>query len=120
MDVILSDSLPSEIRNRVLSESGIKNTGRAYKNLQGLAGQGGSRREVFGRLALMAWDLIKRTPDPDMALNNWERYIRSLASPEFHYNVLLSQPMHLEILLTIFSNSQFLSDTLIRYPGFFD
>ena len=119
-DVILSDSMPPEIRDRILSDSGIKNTARAYKNLQFLAGQGGSRREVFGRLAVMAWDLIKRTPDPDMALNNWERFIRSLASPEFHYNVLLSQPMHLEILLAIFSNSQFLSDTLIRYPGFFD
>ncbi len=119
-DVILSDSMPPEIRDRILSNSGIKNTARAYKNLQGLAGQGGSRREVFGRLAVMAWDLLKRSPDPDMALNNWERYIRSLASPEFHYNVLLSQPMHLEILLMIFSNSQFLSDTLIRYPGFFD
>ena len=120
VDLILSDSLSPEIRDRILIDSGIRNTARAYKNLQGLAGQGGSRREVFGRLALMAWDLIKRTPDPDMALNNWERYIRSLASPEFHYNVLLSQPMHLEILLSIFSNSQFLSDTLIRYPGFFD
>ena len=119
-DIILSDSMPSDIVGRILSGGGIKNTARAYKNLQGLTGQGGSRREVFGRLAVMAWDLIKRSPDPDMALNNWERYIHSLASPEFHYNVLLSHPMYLEILLTIFSNSQFLSDTLIRYPGFFD
>ncbi len=119
-DIILSDSMPAATRDRILSDSGIKNTARAYVNLQGLAGEGGSRREVFGRLALLAWDIIKRTPDPDMALNNWERFIRSLASPEFHYNVLLSQPMHLEILLTIFSSSQFLSDTLIRYPGFFD
>ncbi len=119
-DIILSDSMPAQIRDRILSDSGIKNTGRAYINLQSLSGKGGSRREVFGRLAILAWDIIKRTPDPDMALNNWERFIRSLASPEFHYNVLLSQPMHLEILLTIFSSSQFLSDTLIRYPGFFD
>ncbi|NLD36238.1 MAG: glutamate-ammonia-ligase adenylyltransferase [Desulfatiglans sp.] len=119
-DVILSDTMSPEIRGRILSESGIKEPARAYVNLQGLAGEGGSRREIFGRLAILAWDIIKRTPDPDMALNNWERYIRSLASPEFHYNVLLSQPMHLEMLLAIFSNSQFLSDTLIRYPGFFD
>jgi glutamate-ammonia-ligase adenylyltransferase len=55
-----------------------------------------------------------------MALNNWERFNHSLGSPEFHYNVLLSQPMHLEILLSIFSTSQFLSDTLIRNPGFLD
>ncbi len=119
-DVILSDSMPPEIRNRILTEGGIRNCERAYKNLQGLAGQGGSRREVFGRLTLIAWETIKRMPDPDMALNNWERYIHSLASPEFHFNVLLSRPMHLEILLAVFSNSQFLSDTLVRYPGFFN
>ena len=119
-DVILSDSMPEEIRNRILSEGGIRNTERAYKNLLGFAGQGGSRREVFGRLGIIAWEIIKRMPDPDMALNNWERYIHSLASPEFHYNVMLARPSHIEILLAIFSNSQFLSDTLVRYPGFFD
>ncbi|NLA74699.1 MAG: glutamate-ammonia-ligase adenylyltransferase [Deltaproteobacteria bacterium] len=119
-DLILSDTMPPEISGRILSEGGIKDTARAYVNLQGLAGRSRSSREVFGRLAILAWDIIKRTPDPDMTLNNWERFICSLASPESHYSMLLSRPMHLEMLLTIFSNSQFLSDTLIRYPGFFD
>jgi glutamate-ammonia-ligase adenylyltransferase len=55
-----------------------------------------------------------------MALNNWERFIRALTSPEFHYGLLLSQPMRLEILLTIFAGSQFLADTLVRNPGFLE
>ena len=119
VDVILSENMPHEIRNMILSKSGIKEPERAYVNLRNLAGQGG-RRDTFSRMAILVWDIMKRTPDPDMALNNWERFIHSISSPEFHYNVLMSQPMQLEILLSLFSSSQFLSDTLIRNPGFFD
>jgi [glutamine synthetase] adenylyltransferase / [glutamine synthetase]-adenylyl-L-tyrosine phosphorylase len=119
VDVILSEQMPEDLRNRILSQGGFNNPQRAYINLIGLAGEG-SRREVFTRIALLAWDMLKRMPDPDMALNNWDRFMHSLGNAEFHYNLLLSQPMHMEILLSIFSGSQFLSDTLIRNPGFFD
>jgi len=46
--------------------------------------------------------------------------MRSVGSGEYHYNLLLSQPMRLEILLSIFAGSQFLSDTLVRNPFFLD
>jgi glutamate-ammonia-ligase adenylyltransferase len=87
--------------------------------LRSLAGKG-YRRHTFAKLALLAADVLSQTPNPDMALNNWERFIHVRTSPEFHYNLLLSQPMRLEILLNIFAGSQFLSDTLVRYPGFLD
>jgi [glutamine synthetase] adenylyltransferase / [glutamine synthetase]-adenylyl-L-tyrosine phosphorylase len=119
VDVILSEQMPEDLRNRILSKGGFRDPQRAYINLQGLAGEG-NRKELFARIALLAWDMLKRMPDPDMALNNWDRFIHSFGNAEFHYNVLLSQPLHLEILLSIFSGSQFLSDTLIRNPGFFD
>jgi [glutamine synthetase] adenylyltransferase / [glutamine synthetase]-adenylyl-L-tyrosine phosphorylase len=119
VDVILSEQMPEDIRNRILSQGGFNNPQRAYVNIMGLAGEG-YRREAFTKIALLAWDMLKRMPDPDMALNNWDRYMHSLGNVEFHFNLLLSQPMHLEILLSIFSGSQFLSDTLIRNPEFFD
>jgi len=118
-DLILSDALSKEQCGRILLNAGFKNPERADLNLKELAGMG-FRRDTFAKLALLAWDILRRTPDPDMALNNWERFIRALASPEFHFNLLLSQPMRLEILLKIFSGSQFLSDTLVRNPGFLD
>ena len=119
VDVILSEQMPENLRNKILSQGGFKDPQRSYVNLKGLAGEG-YRKDLFTRLALLAWDILKRMPDPDMALNNWDRFIHSLGNPEFHYNILLSQPMHLEILLSIFSASQFLSDTLVRNPSFFD
>jgi len=123
-DLVLSDGISEDLWKQILSAVGFTDTRRAYSNVRDLAG-GGSRRHTFAKLALLATDILSRTPDPDMALNNWERFIRALPSPEFHYNLLLAQPMRLELLLSIFSVSQFsvsqfLADTLIRYPGFLD
>jgi glutamate-ammonia-ligase adenylyltransferase len=118
-DLVLSEDLPRELCQRVLSRAGFDDPSRALVNLQSLSGDR-PRRQVFARLGLLAFDVLSRTPDPDMALNNWERYIRTLPSVEFHYNTLLSQPMRLEILLKIFASSQFLADTLVRHPGFLD
>jgi len=118
-DLVLSDQVPEDLRERVLSAAGFTHSERAMVNLRRMAGTG-PRRETFAKLALLAWDALKRVPDPDMALNNWERYTHAFGSPEFHFNLLLSQPMRLEILLTVFSGSQFLADTLVRNPGFLD
>jgi glutamate-ammonia-ligase adenylyltransferase len=118
-DLVLADNVPEELSREVLERVGFENPQRAYTNLRGLAGKG-YRRHTFAKLTLLAADVLARTPDPDMALNNWERFIHVRTSPEFHYNLLLSQPMRLEILLNIFAGSQFLADTLVRYPGFLD
>jgi glutamate-ammonia-ligase adenylyltransferase len=55
-----------------------------------------------------------------MALNNWERFLHVLPDPRAHLRQMLSQPMRLEILLSIFSASQFLADTLVREPSLLD
>jgi glutamate-ammonia-ligase adenylyltransferase len=55
-----------------------------------------------------------------MALNNWERHMRAVDRPREHAQHLLAQPKRLEILLDIFAASQFLAETLIQYPEFFD
>ena len=118
-DLVLADSVPEELSRQVLERVGFQLPQRAYANLRALAGTG-PRRHAFAKIALLAADVLSQTPDPDMALNNWERYIHVRTSPEFHYSLLLSQPMRLEILLNIFAGSQFLADTLVRYPGFLD
>jgi glutamate-ammonia-ligase adenylyltransferase len=118
-DLVLSDQVPRETRDSILRVGGFDHPERAYANVKSMAG-GGARRATFARLALLAFDILKRKPDPDMALNNWERFVRAQVSADFHYNLLLSQPMRLELLLGIFAGSQFLSDALVRNPGFLD
>ncbi|MBI2437251.1 MAG: hypothetical protein HYV36_00345, partial [Lentisphaerae bacterium] len=79
-----------------------------------------AQQELFARLAVLACDFLQQAADPDMALNNWERFVRALPDAAGHFQLLLSQPRRLEILMGIFSASQFLADTLIRNPEFLD
>ena len=118
-DLVLSEGISPETQRRMLSDAGFLEPDRAYVNLKTLAGKGFCR-ETFTRLSVLAFDMLLHCSDPDRALNNWERYTRVLPSPEAHYQNALAQPMRLEILLTLFSSSQFLADTLVRHPGFLD
>jgi glutamate-ammonia-ligase adenylyltransferase len=118
-DLILSDALPVQMRTRILRRSGFQNPDRAFTNLRSLADTGASPIS-FARLAVLATDLLRYQPDPDMALNNWERFLSALNDPEEHFRLLLSQPKRLDILLSIFAGSQFLSDALIRDPVSFE
>ncbi|MGA1824011.1 MAG: glutamate-ammonia-ligase adenylyltransferase [bacterium] len=119
IDLIISESIPAELKKKILSDIGFNNIERAAFNLKKLAGTG-ERRDTFIKLAILACDILSNKPDPDMALNNWERFVSSHPHHIIgNYKQLLSQPIRLEILLSMFSGSQFLSDTLIRYPEFF-
>jgi len=118
-DLVLSDNLPEHLQAEILSAGGFKNPARAYVNCRALAGEEETRK-LFARLAILSWEIFKTSPDPDMALNNWERFISGIISPEDHFRQLLSQPKRIEILLKIFAGSQFLSDTLIKNPDFFE
>ena len=116
-DLILSEQLPEPLRRTILVKAGFKDPERAEVNLHSLAGRGA--RNDFARLAVLATDFLQHQPEPDMALNNWERFTRSQRDPGRHYRLLLAQPRRLDILMSIFSGSQFLSDVLIRNPEFF-
>ncbi len=118
-DILLNEKLASEDRLAILRRAGFENPERALTNLSSLAGEG-ARREVFTKLAVLACEMLRQEPSPDMALNNWERFVQSLADPEFHYSMLFAQPKRFAILLGIFSRSQFLADALIRNPEFFE
>jgi glutamate-ammonia-ligase adenylyltransferase len=116
-DLVLSEALPAAARERILTKAGFRQPARAYRNLRSLAEAGGAAS--FTRLAVLAADFLRNRPDPDMALNNWERLVRALGQPAGHFQLLLAQPRRLDILLAVFAGSQFLSDTLIRHPDFF-
>ena len=116
-DLVLSDRLSEERSARVLQTAGFRNPSRGIVNLRRIAGSG-PQRETFARLLVLAWDYIIRSGDPDMALNNWERFTEQVTDRRAFFQELLSQPRRIEIMIVIFAGSQFLSDTLVRNPGF--
>src|SRR5439155_5933103 len=62
--------------------------------------------------------LLPRVPDPDMALNNLERYLA--AAPDSLPALLEHGGRGLEILLPLLGTSQFFADTLTANPDFLD
>ncbi|NKB24273.1 MAG: glutamate-ammonia-ligase adenylyltransferase [Kiritimatiellae bacterium] len=118
-DLILSHTDDVGKRDKVLRASGFKDLHKATKNLRSLAGTG-KRQELFVKLAILACDVLQHEPDPDMALNNWERFINRVRDVEKVYRKFLAQPKHLELMLSIFSRSQFLADSLICHPEYLE
>jgi glutamate-ammonia-ligase adenylyltransferase len=115
VDLLLNDTVPPQQAARVLGRMGLRDLQRALTNLHLLAGPCPAG-EDFLRLAVLAGDVLHLTADPDMALNNWQRFVEQLADPALHYAGLLLQPRRLDILLGVFATSQFLADTLVRDP----
>ncbi len=118
-DLVLSRDPAPELLERVCRKAGLANHGRALVNLRALAGAG-ARRDALARVAVVAADVLARQADPDMALNNWERFVDRLPDAGQHFVRLLEQPRRLELLLGLFSGSQFLADALARYPEFLE
>ncbi|AKJ64768.1 hypothetical protein [Kiritimatiella glycovorans] len=115
-DLILDGDSPEEVRRAILGKYRFTDPDRAFLNLQRLAGAGG-RREIFFELVTLAGDVLRREPDPDRALNNWERFLDAAGGdPCEHYAMLFAQPQRLRFMLGIFSRSQFLAEGLIRSP----
>ncbi|TVR69917.1 MAG: glutamate-ammonia-ligase adenylyltransferase [Spirochaetaceae bacterium] len=117
-DLVLSDTLSEELSTALLATAGFQNPARGVANLRRMAGE--ETRETFARLLVLAWDYLTRSSDPDMALNNWERFTEQVGDRDAFFRQLLGQPRRMEIMLRIFAGSQFLSETLIRDPVFLE
>lgn len=118
-DLILSSTLNEANRLAILTAAGFKQPARADVNFMQLA-DAPPKRQALANLIVLAADILKQTPDPDMALNNWEHFVSHLRDPLGHYEVMRQQPMRLTILLDIFATSQFLSDTLVNHPEYIE
>ena len=71
-------------------------------------------------LAVMCDQLERHLPgcaDPDMALNNLERFVRAARNPLAVGTLFERDPQALPTLLQIFATSQYLSDLLVADPG---
>lgn len=63
--------------------------------------------------------IVAACADPDRALVNFERFA-SVANPIELYSYLDHHPRAMEILVTLFAGSQFLTEILLRNPEYFD
>jgi glutamate-ammonia-ligase adenylyltransferase len=117
-DLLLGQPSDEQVES-ILGAKGFDRPATAFKNFQALYSRA-THKQTFLRMAILACDFLQLKPDPDMALNNWERFAGALIRVDQHFEILQTQPKRLEMLLAIFSASQFLADLLINNPEFFD
>lgn len=117
-DLVLSDALSEEVSTGILTAAQFINPARAMVNLRRMSSRGDA--EILARLLVLGWDYLRRSGDPDMALNNWERFTEQVSDSTAFFQQLLAQPRRMEIMLRIFAGSRFLADTLIRNPVFLE
>lgn len=97
----------------------IDNVQRAHRNLVGMA-ECGLTLDLLGIVCQRLAEHLPACSDPDMALNNLERFIRAARSPLSLGSLFERDAESLPILVQIFSTSQHLSDLLIQDPESYD
>jgi glutamate-ammonia-ligase adenylyltransferase len=96
----------------------VRDCERARRNLVHLAESLGLG--MLSELCPVLTRLLPRCPDPDMALNNFERFLANPAGAKQLTGLLEARARSLETLLQLFSTSQFIGDLLVLNPDYLD
>ncbi len=95
---------------------GFSNWRSAVRHIQNIATLDAESYNLLGRLLPHLLHALSACADPDQAMINMERFIGA-EQPSRILQQLLDYPRAIEILATIFSASQFLTEILLRNPG---
>ena len=116
---LLLESLPAKSIRHWLVPLGFENWQATHRRLLRIASRAAGRRS-FGDLLPYLLTMLSETGNPDHVLVNLERFIEATgAAPEkLHY--LATNLRAMEILVKLFSGSQFLTEILLRNPEYFD
>ncbi len=113
--LLLASGLEAEQVAAILEPYGIRSVAEADANIQVMAGDPHTRRQLSQILAPLL-ESVARTADPDQALNHWERLLASGVNRSALLEYLRTSPRMLDLLCTIFGNSDSLAFTLVRDP----
>ncbi|RMF58271.1 MAG: glutamine synthetase adenylyltransferase [Calditrichaeota bacterium] len=73
--------------------------------------------ETFANLVVELFPHLLNTPSPESVLVIFEHFLEKHSTPR-NYQLFLSEPRILEVLVALFSGSQFLSQILLRHPEY--
>jgi glutamate-ammonia-ligase adenylyltransferase len=111
--LLASERDPQDVRG-ILAAYGLMDPEQGDRNLQAMAGAPNERRQLAEILPILMHS-IAQTADPDQALNHWERLLEKVTRSTF-LDYLHRSPRMLDLLSTIFGNSDSLAFTIIRDP----
>lgn len=119
-DLVFASNLSDDVASSTIRGYGFQNIKLAQKNIRLMAGHEAPVREVFAKILPFLLEALSHSPDPDMGLNNFERFAMASHSKIALYSFLEEDPASIPIAVQLFSFSQYFSDILIRNPEYFD
>lgn len=102
-----------------LASLGFRDVAAAHRSFVRLAQQG-VPLDLLDNLRRDLAQFLPGSADPDMALNNLERFLGNVRSPLSMLTFLERKPHSLAVLIQLFSTSQYFSEVLIESPDTFD
>lgn len=115
---LLQEQLGDEEVRELLAPVGFEDWRQARLSLLRLAGNGHSRPALITTLPKLLLALAGAA-NPDRVLVNFERFALGSNRADL-YQYLSGNPRAIEILVTLFAGSQFLTEILLRYPQYFE
>jgi glutamate-ammonia-ligase adenylyltransferase len=107
----------AEVIERWLTGLGVRDAARGARDLADLTRRAGADRlERVARIAVQLDDILPRLADPGMAIANLERFTAAVPRFDETLTQLAASARATEMLLSVFSTSQYLSEVLIRDP----
>ena len=113
--LLLASRLERDAVIALLAPYGFTDCLRADANIQAMAGEPRSREVLAGLLPDLL-DAVADTADLDKAVTHWERFLQTAGNRVQLFQYLASARRMLDILSTLFGNSPYLAQTLIRDP----
>ena len=102
-----------------LTGLGVRDAERGSRDLRDLSERVAATERVAD-LAARLDVLLPRCPDPGMALTNLDRFVAASADPGGMLASLVEDSRAIEIVVQLFSTSQFFSELMIRDPALLD
>ena len=102
-----------------LAGLGVRDAERGYRDLRDLSGRAAATAQVAD-LGARLNRALPRCPDPGMALTNLDRFVAACPDPGGMIAHLVENPRAIDIVVQLFSTSQFFSELMIRDPALLD
>src|SRR5262245_4279305 len=101
--------IPELVKNWLVG-LGVRDPERGWRDLADLARRAGARSlDAVAKLAVLLDAILPRCADPGMALSNLERFLAAVPALGSTLRVLAGDSRMAEILLQVFSTSQYFS-----------
>ncbi|MCH7514753.1 MAG: hypothetical protein IH947_12555, partial [Bacteroidetes bacterium] len=119
LDLLLRQQLNQEQAANFLQSLNFKDWKSANRSLLRMA----ETEEIISHLKLLLpflLNAISSAANPNHSLINFEQFLSCVPDKSKMLRYLIVEPRTIEILITLFAGSQFLTEILFRHPEYFD